>query len=180
MLIMPNTPSKIRMCSQQEIDWIKWNYESDMKSEDNAAEVTAKQGFMMAVLDPKTWMLCGILYATYTAGAVNNFFPTVVAGLGFDRTTSYGLTAVSALRTTRLVGQDTDMTTASIHCLCRLYVNQRLALGQGKKSLPWIINSSQLTIPPDPRTIPSHCLSSGDHHHCQCYCRRYHQHCRSL
>ncbi|GAB7358660.1 hypothetical protein MBLNU230_g3889t1 [Neophaeotheca triangularis] len=92
-VIMPNAPSKIRMCSQQEIDWIKWNYESDMKSEDNAAEVTALQGFLMAVKDPKTWMLCGILYATYTAGAVNNFFPTVVDGLGFDRNTSYGLTA---------------------------------------------------------------------------------------
>jgi hypothetical protein len=47
----------------------------------------------MAVQDPKTWLLCGILYATYTAAAVNNFFPTVVAGLGFSTDKSYGLTA---------------------------------------------------------------------------------------
>ena len=33
------------------------------------------------------------LYATYTAAAVNNFFPTVVGGLGFSRNASYGLTA---------------------------------------------------------------------------------------
>jgi hypothetical protein len=38
------------------------------------------------------------LYATYTSAAVNNFFPTVVAGLGFSTNASYGLTAVSDIR----------------------------------------------------------------------------------
>lgn len=90
---LPNSPRKIWGMTQQQLDWLKWNYESDQKQEDHSDEITAKQGFMMAVLDPKTWLLCGILYATYTAAAVNNFFPTVVAGLGFGQTTSYGLTA---------------------------------------------------------------------------------------
>ena len=49
----------------------------------------------MAAADPKTWLMCVTLYATYTAAAVNNFFPTVVEGLGFSRNESYGLTAVS-------------------------------------------------------------------------------------
>jgi hypothetical protein len=81
------------LLTQQEHEWIRWNYLSDQKQEDTATEVTAKQGFLMSVTDPKTWLLCGTLYATYTAAAVNNFFPTVVGGLGFSRTATYGLTA---------------------------------------------------------------------------------------
>ncbi|KAI7692200.1 putative MFS transporter, partial [Hortaea werneckii] len=92
---LPNTPRKIIGFTQQQLDWLRYNYEADQKQEDYSNEITAKQGFMMAVTDPKTWLLCGILYATYTAAAVNNFFPTVVAGLGFSQNKSYGLTAPS-------------------------------------------------------------------------------------
>lgn len=42
--------------------------------------------------DPKTWLPCGTLYATYTAAAIKGFFPIVVTGLGFSKTKSYGLT----------------------------------------------------------------------------------------
>ncbi|KAK4541320.1 hypothetical protein LTR36_008078 [Oleoguttula mirabilis] len=91
--ILPNSPRKIRGFTQQQQDWLRWNYESDQKQQDHSDEITAKQGLLMAVQDPKTWLMCGTLYATYTAAAVNNFFPTVVAGLGFSRNTSYGLTA---------------------------------------------------------------------------------------
>ena len=80
---------------RSELEWLRWNYESDQKQQDDSDEITAKQGFIMAVSDPKTWLMCGTLYATYTAAAVNNFFPTVVAGLGFGTNESYGLTAVS-------------------------------------------------------------------------------------
>ncbi|KAK5130110.1 hypothetical protein LTR08_002450 [Meristemomyces frigidus] len=92
-LILPNSPRNIRGMTQQQQDWLRWNYESDLKQEDNSAEVTAKQGFLLAARDPKTWLMCGILYATYTAAAVNNFFAVVVSGLGFSRNKSYGLTA---------------------------------------------------------------------------------------
>ncbi|KAI6833721.1 putative MFS transporter [Hortaea werneckii] len=90
---LPNTPRKIIGFTQQQLDWLRYNYEADQMQEDYSNEITAKQGFIMAVTDPKTWLLCGILYATYTAAAVNNFFPTVVAGLGFSQNKSYGLTA---------------------------------------------------------------------------------------
>jgi MFS family permease len=90
---LPNSPQKIIGMSEEEKAWLRWNYESDQKQQDDSGEVTAKQGFLMAVSDPKTWLMCGTLYATYTAAAVNNFFPTVVAGLGFSQTKSYGLTA---------------------------------------------------------------------------------------
>ncbi|KAK3058605.1 hypothetical protein LTR09_000169 [Extremus antarcticus] len=92
-LYLPNHPQKIMGLNEEERAWLRWNYETDQKQQDDSSEVTAKQGLMMAVTDPKTWLLCGTLYATYTAAAVNNFFPTVVLGLGFSRNKSYGLTA---------------------------------------------------------------------------------------
>ncbi|THZ39556.1 MFS general substrate transporter [Aureobasidium pullulans] len=90
---LPNSNKKIWTFSQQQLDWLKWNYERDQKQQDESNEVTALQGFLLAVKDPKTWLMCGTLYATYTAAAVNNFFPTVVGGLGFGRNMTYVLTA---------------------------------------------------------------------------------------
>lgn len=92
-IFMPNTINKIWNLNQQQADFVRWNFERDQKQADHSDEITAFQGLMMAVRDPKTWMLCGTLYATYTAAAVNNFFPTVVGGLGFSRNASYGMTA---------------------------------------------------------------------------------------
>jgi threonine/homoserine/homoserine lactone efflux protein len=43
--------------------WLRWNYERDLKQEDNSREVSAKQGFLLAVRDPKTWLMMGTLYA---------------------------------------------------------------------------------------------------------------------
>lgn len=40
-----------------------------------------------------------LLLTIFIFEAVNNFFPTVVGGLGYDRNTTYGLTAVSILKT---------------------------------------------------------------------------------
>ncbi|KXT06944.1 hypothetical protein AC578_7103 [Pseudocercospora eumusae] len=90
---IPNSPRKILTFTEQEHEWLRWNYESDQKQQDESGEVTAKKGFMMAVTDPKTWLMMATLYATYTSAAVNNFFPTVVGGLGFSRNATYGLTA---------------------------------------------------------------------------------------
>uniref|UniRef100_A0A8H7K224 Major facilitator superfamily (MFS) profile domain-containing protein n=1 Tax=Bionectria ochroleuca TaxID=29856 RepID=A0A8H7K224_BIOOC len=50
-------------------------------------------GAQAAVRDPKTWLFIGILYCTYIVGAVSNFFPSVVGGLGYDRNMTYLLTA---------------------------------------------------------------------------------------
>lgn len=93
-LYLPNSPRKVMWLNEKEHEWLAWNYENDQKQTDNSNEITAWQGFSMAVSDPKTWLMMGTLYATYTSAAVNNFFPTVVAGLGFSRNASYGLTAV--------------------------------------------------------------------------------------
>ena len=105
-LYLPNSQHKIIGLNEQEKAWLRWNYESDQKQQDDSNEITAKKGFIMAVTDPKTWLMCGTLYATYTAAAVNNFFPTVVAGLGFGTNKSYGLTAVGATATGSIMHAD--------------------------------------------------------------------------
>ncbi|KAI3322345.1 MFS general substrate transporter [Xylariaceae sp. AK1471] len=91
--LLPNSNKKIIGLSKIECEFIQWNYSSDLGQEDNSSEITGWQGFVLAFKDPKLWLLTGTLYATYTVGVVVNFFPTVVGGLGYDRTTTYGLTA---------------------------------------------------------------------------------------
>ncbi|KAK6223851.1 hypothetical protein QIS74_03795 [Colletotrichum tabaci] len=91
--ILPNSNKKIPTLTQLECEWVQYNFAADQGQEDDSGEVTALKGFMMAVTDPKTWMLMGILYSTYIVGAVANFFPSVVGGLGFSRTMTYALTA---------------------------------------------------------------------------------------
>ncbi|TDZ19992.1 putative transporter [Colletotrichum orbiculare MAFF 240422] len=91
--ILPNSNKKIPTLSTIECEWVQWNFIADQGQEDDSSEVTAFKGFLMAVADPKTWMLMGILYSTYIVGAVANFFPSVVGGLGFSRTMTYALTA---------------------------------------------------------------------------------------
>ncbi|KAM0323837.1 hypothetical protein ACHAQA_008415 [Verticillium albo-atrum] len=52
----------------------------------------AKAGFMQAVRDPRLWALCFIQNMHLSACSFNNFFPTVVGSLGFDRTITLVLT----------------------------------------------------------------------------------------
>ncbi|KXH54183.1 TNA1 is necessary for nicotinic acid import into the cell [Colletotrichum salicis] len=91
--ILPNSNKKVPTLTQLECEWVQYNFAADQGQEDYSSEVTALKGFMMAVTDPKTWMLMGVLYSTYIVGAVANFFPSVVGGLGFSRTMTYALTA---------------------------------------------------------------------------------------
>ncbi|KAH8660029.1 nicotinamide mononucleotide permease [Xylariales sp. PMI_506] len=91
--ILPNSNKKIIGMSEIECEFVQWNYISEQGQADDIAEISAFKGFRMALVDPKTWLLMGTLYATYIVGAVVNFFPSVVAGLGYDRNTTYGLTA---------------------------------------------------------------------------------------
>lgn len=52
----------------------------------------AKAGFMQAVRDPRLWVFCFIQNMHLSACSFNNFFPTVVGSLGFDRTLTLVLT----------------------------------------------------------------------------------------
>ncbi|KAH7347527.1 major facilitator superfamily domain-containing protein [Plectosphaerella cucumerina] len=91
--VLPNSNKKIPTLTSLECEWVQWNLLLDQGQQDDSTEVTALKGFLMAALDIKTWMLMGILYCTYIVGAVVNFFPSVVGGLGFPRNTTLALTA---------------------------------------------------------------------------------------
>jgi MFS family permease len=52
----------------------------------------AKAGFMQAIRDPRLWLLCFIQNMHLSACSFNNFFPTVVGSLGFNRTITLVLT----------------------------------------------------------------------------------------
>jgi hypothetical protein len=52
----------------------------------------ARAGFMEAIKDPRLYLLCFIQNMHLSACGFNNFFPTVVGTLGFDRTITLVLT----------------------------------------------------------------------------------------
>ncbi|KAI1748004.1 nicotinamide mononucleotide permease [Xylaria castorea] len=91
--ILPNSNQKILGMAKIECDWVQWNMLLDQGQNNNSEEISNKQGFILAVTDPKTWLLTGTLYSIFIVSALTNFFPSVVGGLGYDRTTTYGLTA---------------------------------------------------------------------------------------
>ncbi|KAM0232282.1 hypothetical protein ACHAP5_010802 [Fusarium lateritium] len=91
--ILPNSNRKIMTLSSLECEWVQYNFALDQGQSDNNHEISSFTGFMMAVKDPKTWLFVGILYCTYIVGAVANFFPSVVGGLGYGRNMTYVLTA---------------------------------------------------------------------------------------
>ncbi|KAF4967222.1 hypothetical protein FSARC_5201 [Fusarium sarcochroum] len=92
-LVLPNSPDHVRGLSEAERAWIKYNYELDQGQGDDRSEMTAFQGLKLAVQDPKTWLLLATLYCIFVSAGVTNFFPPVVATLGYSRTITFVLTA---------------------------------------------------------------------------------------
>lgn len=92
-MVLPNSPKKVYRLTEIEKQWWQWNYDQDQGQQDDADEVGPKQGFMLAVADPKMWLMMIVLYAIYISAAVTNFFPSVVKTLGYSRNITYALTA---------------------------------------------------------------------------------------
>ncbi|CED83319.1 Permease of the major facilitator superfamily [Phaffia rhodozyma] len=92
-LILPNTIRSARWYSDTEKDFLEYTLQVDRGQKDNSEEFSTLQAFKMTVSDPKTWLLMGILFSTYVAAAVTNFFPSVVATLKYSRNITYCLTA---------------------------------------------------------------------------------------
>ncbi|WOO83942.1 putative transporterc [Vanrija pseudolonga] len=91
--IIPNRPESVRWLTPVERDMLLWRLESDHGTKDENDEVSIGRALKMAVLDPKTWLMALTLQFAFIAATVTNFFPIVVAGLGFDRTTTLAITA---------------------------------------------------------------------------------------
>ncbi|KLT44738.1 MFS general substrate transporter [Cutaneotrichosporon oleaginosum] len=91
--IMPNRPETVRWLTPVERDMLLWRLESDRGTKDENDEVSVLAALKMALCDPKTWLLNLTLQFGFIAATVTNFFPIVVQGLGFDRSTTLAITA---------------------------------------------------------------------------------------
>lgn len=84
-ILMPSGPASAFGLTDNEREYALWNLRKDIGKNDDRHEITAVQGFKLVVKDPKTWLLMGVLHATYVAAAVVSFFPSVVKTLGYSR-----------------------------------------------------------------------------------------------
>ncbi|UDD54636.1 hypothetical protein AFCA_002282 [Aspergillus flavus] len=62
--ILPNSLKSLLGFTKLEKEYLQWNFESDQGQQDNADEVGAWKGTMMALTDPKTWLMMGTLYSS--------------------------------------------------------------------------------------------------------------------
>jgi hypothetical protein len=58
--------------TQIEQEWLVWNFEEDQGQQDNADEISAMKGTLMAVADIKTWLLMATLYTVSIAYFVDS------------------------------------------------------------------------------------------------------------
>lgn len=61
VLILPNSPQGVRGHSRLEREWVAFNVARGQGQEDLSDEIGAWKGLVMAVVDPKTWLLLGLL-----------------------------------------------------------------------------------------------------------------------
>ncbi|KIR53420.1 nicotinamide mononucleotide permease [Cryptococcus gattii Ru294] len=123
---IPNKPGTMRWLSQQEKDRLVYRLEVDRSSKDATDEVTAWAAFKLASCDPKTWLLCSVLYCNYIAASVTNFFPVVVSGLGFNRTITLAITCppyVLCCFAILIIGWHSDKKNErTLHIICPFFI----------------------------------------------------------
>lgn len=94
--VLPNFPATTTWLTPRERQLAVWRLQEDIGLAD-ASSPTAHQpfftGLALAVRDAKTWLLLVTLTGIVSAASVTNFFPTVVATLGYSHVRSLLLTA---------------------------------------------------------------------------------------
>ncbi|MCJ1304645.1 hypothetical protein MMC08_007458 [Hypocenomyce scalaris] len=93
--ILPNFPRTTAWLSEEERQLATWRLEEDIGEDDwlGSKEQTFFHGMKLAFLDIKMWILMVMLFCIVASGSVTNFFPTVVATLGYGNIDSLLLTA---------------------------------------------------------------------------------------
>ncbi|KWU45903.1 putative nicotinamide mononucleotide permease [Rhodotorula sp. JG-1b] len=101
VFILPDYPATTKWLSTREKAMAVYRLEKDVgsKDEDNLPLLTSLK---MALGDYRLYLLALIIITKTTAGAVTQFFPTVVATFGFSKTITLLLTAPPYLVTTVL------------------------------------------------------------------------------
>lgn len=61
-LFLPNKPGTFKKLTEEERALVLHGLAREQGASDDASEISAGRAFIMAVTDPKTWLLMGILY----------------------------------------------------------------------------------------------------------------------
>ncbi|KAJ5537452.1 hypothetical protein N7513_010638 [Penicillium frequentans] len=91
--VMPEFPHNSRILSQTERDLAVWRIESEAGAAEGTDNESALRGFAQALTDPKLLLLIFCNMLSQTQGSIANYFPTLIASLGFSDTISLLLTA---------------------------------------------------------------------------------------
>lgn len=90
---MPEYPHNSRMLSQFERELAVWRIESESGAAEGTENESVLKGFGKALTDPKLILLIFCNMMSQGQGSIANYFPTLVASLGYSRTLSLLLTA---------------------------------------------------------------------------------------
>lgn len=95
IFILPDFPRTTKWLTPEEKELAIWRLEEDIGQDDwvGTQAQSFGHGFVLACKDIKMWVMMLMLFAIVFAGSITNFFPTVVATLGFGRIESLLLTA---------------------------------------------------------------------------------------
>ncbi|KAF8663702.1 hypothetical protein AX16_000877 [Volvariella volvacea WC 439] len=88
MFILPDFPSNAsNWLSPEEVALAQLRKKEDM-THDEEDKVSAKEGLIMSIKDPKTWWLAFCMAGFQLSIGFHQFFPTLTATLGYNRTIS--------------------------------------------------------------------------------------------
>lgn len=93
MFIIPDYPATSKFLTDDERKLAVLRIAEEANQEDNRAEIGAWEGFRMAFTDPTLYIIWAMQLGLNTAAAFINFFPTIVASLGYSRSNTLLLSA---------------------------------------------------------------------------------------
>lgn len=91
--VMPEYPSNSRILSPAERDLAVWRIESESGATESDETESVLKSFAHALADPKLLLLIFCNMMSQAQGSIANYFPTLVASLGYTHTISLLLTA---------------------------------------------------------------------------------------
>jgi hypothetical protein len=90
---MPEYPHKARILKPIERKYAVWRLEREAGAGEATEEQSTLDSFKQAFLDPKIWALVWCMGMSQAMGSTNNFFPSIVQSLGYNKSNTMLLTA---------------------------------------------------------------------------------------
>ncbi|KAJ8108325.1 hypothetical protein OPT61_g8251 [Boeremia exigua] len=91
--LMPEFPHNSKILTPIQRDLAVWRIESESGAAEGTEKESVLKGFKMAITDPKLLLLIFCNLLSQAQGSIANYFPTLVASLGYKGNTSLLLTA---------------------------------------------------------------------------------------